>query len=200
MKRFNLTVVTALLSAAICTSTAYAATNDFHFVPQVGYQFQTSDTKGKQVADTGDFQKNRAVYGGALFVEAQPGTQVGIEYLGVNSNANTNQVGVIINQDLGKGFYALAGGGYYRYSDKYTTEGTETNLEGQEVSVFNDYTKKSFSSPYAVVGLGYKYPVTNMISIKTEIRGQYITNKEYFVPQALVGFDFNLNQITKPYS
>lgn len=198
-KLLSVCAIATLASAAVTTASA-----DVHFVPEVGYQFQNTATQNKQQNEYGSFQQNRATFGAQLVGDVgDKGTQVGVEYLGVAANNNSNQVGLIVNQDIKHGFYLTGGVGYYRMDTKYQQLVGVTPIpdsDGKVENVYDTKTKRAFESPYVNLGVGYKYQVTNMITLKAEVREQYITNKNYFTPQALIGFDFNLNQINKPFS
>lgn len=167
-----------LVLFAAALSLASIASADVHVVPQVGYQFQTSDTIGKQLSDSGSFQKNHATYGAQVVTDVTPTTQFGIEYLRVDSNVDSEQAGFVVNQQVWNGVYAVGGAGY-----------NNTKLKG-----------KDDESPYVSLGAGYQHKLTNLITAKIEARAKYLTDSEQLVPQALVGFDFNLAELTKPYS
>jgi len=166
-----------LACAAMFTATAYA---DTYVTPLVGYQFQTSDTIGKQEKHLGEFQKNHATYGVQVTNDSLvKGSEVGVEYLRTDSNLDSYQVGLVAYQPLGSSiFYATEGVGYTKL------DGT---LKDQEGAYFN-------------VGVGAKKLLTNMITLKTEIRGQYQTQSSQWSPVALVGFEFNTSEFGKPYS
>ena len=175
MKKFINSII--LASAAIFASAAYA---DTYVTPLVGYQFQTSDTIGKQEKHLGEFQKNNSTYGVQVTNDTLISNQeIGVEYLRTDSNLDSYQVGVVAYQPLGSSiFYATEGVGYTKL------EGTHKNQEG---AYFN-------------VGVGAKKLLTNFISVKTELRGQFASESSQWTPVALVGFEFNTNQISKPYS
>lgn len=196
-KLLSVIALAALASSAVTTANA-----DVHFVPEVGYVFQNTATQNKQQKEYGSFQQNRATFGAQVVGDVgDKGTQVGVEYLRVNANNNSDQVGVIVNQDIKHGFYLTGGVGYYKMETKYPVLAEVDKLpDGSLKNFYDQKTKRAFESPYVNLGVGYKYQVTNMITLKAEVREQYITDKNYFTPQALVGFDFNLDQINKPFS
>lgn len=169
MKKLLLSFATVILAT---TSVAWA---DVVVTPQIGYQFQTSDTKNRQTysTDSNEFQKNHALTGIQVGYDLNKQTQVGVEYQRADSNLKSETAGLFVNQDLHHNLYGVLGGGYYHLS----------NIE----------------SPYVTLGIGYKHPLTNMISAKVEVRDQYVTNENMWVPQALVGFEFKINEITKAY-
>ena len=168
-------ILLGFVGALAFTITANA---DVNVVPKVGYQFETHNTNNKQVDTIGQFQKNHATYGVEVNVDVDTKTQVGLEYLRTDSNIDSFQVGLIGNRTLGDTpFYTTGGVGYYKLS------GDVKNIE----------------TPYLNLGVGLKTPLTNMISLKTEVRGQYLTNQNQWIPTALVGFEFKASEIGKPY-
>lgn len=173
---------TVLASVALAFGSAMAlvstANADTYVTPLVGYQFQTSDTKGKQEASLGEFQKNHATYGVRLTQSVGDQNQVGLQYTQVDSNLDSYSVGLVGTTALTQTLYAVGGAGY-------------TKLDG---------TVKSQEGAYVSAGLGAQLPLTNMLTVKTEIGTNFLVNSSQWVPTALVGLQFNIGQVTKPYS
>lgn len=166
------------IAALIAMAFSATAKADVYVTPQVGYQFQTKNVVNKQEHFNGVAQKNHATYGVQVGADVDAKTQVGLEYLATNSNVNSFQVGVIGNRELVGPVYGTAGLGY-------------TKVDG---------IRKDIESPYINFGVGAKHQLTNMIAVKAEARVQYVTNENQWTPVALVGFEFNTDQITKAYS
>lgn len=167
---------------AIGLGSATVAVADTSITPLVGYQFQTKNVVNKQTDTMGSYQKNHATYGLQVLTDVSNGYGVGAEYLRTDSNYDSYQLGIIGEKSLLKtdkdSLYALGGVGYSKI------HGLDKNQEGA----------------YFALGTGYKKQLTNLIAVKGEVRANYLSNNNQWIPTALVGFEFNTSEFGKPYS
>lgn len=155
------------LALVVLGTTAFAKEAQYNVTSLVGYQFQTKNVINKQEQFQGEAQKNDLTFGIQATKVLSASHEIGMEYLRTDSNVNSWQLGFVYNQDLAKYLYTTAGVGY-----------TEVD------------TPRAIESAYVNGGVGVKVPLTDVITLRTEARGQYTFNENQWTPVALVSLQF----------
>ena len=168
-----------LISAVAVFGIAGFAHADVHFEPKVGYSFNQHNVNPE------GSDKDYMVYGAEVSKHFGNGYALGVEATQIGSDEQARTFSINGRKYIGNAY--LLGGVGYKKSD------FDEGIQGKVV----DFGK--FETPIINFGVGYTYPLTNMLSFKTELRTEHQTKYRGNDTQVLVGIDFNLNQLNKSY-
>lgn len=173
MKKFKAAMLIAIASCvAMFTSVAHA---DVIVTPKVGYSFNTPVEDHSLKLD-----KDAMLYGVGV-TKTLPGKfAVELEATQIDTNFDSQT-------------YAV--NGYKYFGDK--SQGYVFLGAGYGKTDVQDLT---FESPVINFGVGYRHRLTNMLAAKVEMRDVHQTKHNHHDSQFLVGIDFNLSELDKPYS
>lgn len=163
------------LAIASCLAVCSVAHADVIVTPKVGYSFNTPIEDHSLKLD-----KDAMLYGVGL-TKTLPGKfAVELEATQIDSNYDSQTYSVNGYKyfgDRSQG-YVFLGAGYAK----------------------TDVQELTFESPVVNFGVGYRHRLTNMLSAKVEMRDVHQTKQNHHDSQFLVGIDFNLSELDKPYS
>ena len=178
----KLLILGSLASILGLSSTAFATDFKPYVNTFTGYQLDPSNTKKHQEQDSGFSQDDHGLVGVAVGSPLKNGYSVQVEYSQIKASGNgssskttQDSYAVVGVKDFNTNYsftpYVLSGIGY-------------TKIEGKNST--------STEQPFISVGGGVKYAFNDTLSAITELRGNYLTEGNYWQPQALVGVKINL--------
>lgn len=178
----KLLILGSLVSVLSLSSTAFA----MDFKPYVnsftGYQLDPSNTKKHQEQDSGFSQDDHGLVGVALGTTVKNGYSVQVEYSQVKASGNGSSSKT--TQDS----YSVVGLKDFETKHNFTPY----VLSGIGYTEIEGKNSNSTEQPFISVGGGVKYAFNGTLSAITELRGNYLTEGNYWQPQALVGVKINL--------
>ena len=174
-------VVKSIACCALLAALSGVAHADIIVTPKVGYDFKTDE--GRVERKTA-IDKHAVMYGVGLQKTLPGKFAVELEATQVSSDYDTRSYSVNGYKyfgDRNQG-YVLVGAGY------------------AENELSQAFENRKIDTPVINLGVGYRHRLTNMLGARAEMRTVHQTKERQHDAQFMVGFDINLNEISKPYS